>query len=169
MTSFGVMPVEVTTGSGTRVPSLQSYKQKTIPVTESQSSDLEKPLRGTTDTKPKTISPASSQQDSPETSDAIHLAQTRQNLSSFHSADSSFRLHCEIHILAIPVADESQILADPESAKLRLPSRPRFRWPEETGILVHCGSELLPKQPRFRSQLAENQSLTWETYQCGKN
>jgi hypothetical protein len=77
MTSFGVMPVEVTTGSGTKVPSLQSYKQKTIPATESQSSDLEKPLRGTTDTKPKTIWPASSQQDSPETSDAIDLAQTR--------------------------------------------------------------------------------------------
>ena len=153
MTSFGVMPVEVTTGSGTRVPILQSYKQKTVPATESQSSDLEKPLRGTTDTKPGTTSPASGQQDSPETSDAIDLAQTRQNLSSFHSADSSFRLHCEIHIPVIPTADESRILSDQESATSRLPSRTWFRSPVEAEILVHCGPGLLLKQPWFPAQL----------------
>lgn len=152
------MPLEATTGSGTEVPIQQSHKQRTVPGTEFQSSDLDKPLQRTTDTEPQPTLPASSRRDSPEENAAIGLAQTRQNLSSFHSAGSSFLLHCGIHIPAIPVADEFHILSDPESATPRRPSQPRSRWPEETGILVRCGSELLPKQPRILSQMAENQS-----------
>ena len=152
------MPLEATTGSGTRAPILQTHKQKTFPATEFQSSSLEQPLQRTTDTKPRQASPELIQRDSPETNAAIGLAQTRQNLSSFHSAGSSCLLHCEIHIPAIQVADEFQIHSDPESAKPRQPSQPRFRWPEETGILVHCDSGSFPKQPRFHSLLPENQS-----------
>ena len=162
------MPLEAATGSGKEAPILQSYKQKIVPATEFQSSDREQPLRRTTDTKPQPTSPASSQRDSPEKHAAIGLAQTTQNLSSFHSAGSSFLSHCEIHIPVIPAADEFQILSDPESATPRLPSQTRFQRPEGTGILVHCGSELLPKLPQFPVRLASNQSLTWEGYQCEK-